>query len=74
MPTKKSRASITFDDQGLYQIVEQYAKSKNISFSRAAQEMLAIASEQLEDLYFSRIGDEIVKNDDCTISHEEAWS
>ena len=77
MPTNKTRASITFDDQALYGVVEQYAKSKNISFSRAAQEMLALASEQLEDLYFSRVGDKRVaeaekKNE--WFSHDEAWS
>ena len=75
MPTLKKRIQIPVSDK-VYKELEKLAKKRDLSLSSLSHDLLEDALELQEDLYFSRVSDEALRNskDDDLLSHEEAWS
>ena len=75
MPTLKKRIQIPVSDK-VHRELEKLAKKRGLSLSSLSHDLLEDALELQEDLYFSRVSDEALRNskDDDLISHEEAWS
>ena len=69
------RLSITLNDKEVLDYVEMYSKQKNNSLSSSVQELLKIAIEHDEDIYWSKIADEAFDKAQgkTTISAEEVW-
>ncbi len=73
MPTKKKRINVTLGrDTAIY--LKQIALRDDVPEATKASQLIDMALEIEEDLYFSRIGDEKIKNMKGTISHKEFWS
>lgn len=74
MPTRKKRINITTPDK-LYLVIEQLAEQDDVPVSTKALQLLgqAAAMEELEDEYFSKLGDTLAVKNVGFISHEKFW-
>lgn len=75
MPTQKKRIQIPVSDR-VHKELEKLAKKRGLSLSSLSHDLLEDALELQEDVYFSKVSDEALKNskDSELISHEDAWS
>ncbi|OGJ61729.1 hypothetical protein A3A67_01535 [Candidatus Peribacteria bacterium RIFCSPLOWO2_01_FULL_51_18] len=73
MPTKKRRINITLKkDVALY--LKKLALRDDMPEATKAAQMIELAMEIEEDLYFSRIADERFRNMKKTVSAAEFWA
>ena len=70
MTTVNPRINVTLDPQ-MFGFIGSLAKKENKSVSAKAAELLALAMELEEDLYYSKVCEERMKNMTHTYSHEE---
>ena len=75
MPTTKKRIQIPVSDK-VHKELDKLAKKRGLSLSSLANELVEEALEIQEDVYFSRQGDQALKNlkKSELIDHEDAWS
>lgn len=72
MATKHPRINITIEEEYLGQINE-LAKMRNQSVASTAKSLMLEALELQEDLYFSRLAEEVESKTTKWVSHEDAW-
>ncbi len=73
MPTKKRRLNVTLKkDVALY--LKKLALRDDVPEAAKAAQMIEIAMEIEEDLYFSRVADERLARTKKWISHGNFWS
>lgn len=72
MPTKNPRVNVTFEETTVG-LLSHLALQKNKSVSSLVKELTIEALEMREDLYLSRLANELDKDDIKTYSHVEAW-
>lgn len=74
MPTTMPRFNVTLKKDTAH-YVQQIAKRDEMPLSAKISQLVELALEIEEDLYFSRKADEVLrKSKGKTISHEEFWS
>lgn len=75
MPTNKKRIQIPISDSAFREL-EKLAKRRGVSISSLSQSLIEQALDLQEDVYFSRTGDDSLKNlnEKNLVSHQDAWS
>ena len=72
MPTKNPRINVTFEETTVG-LLSYLALQKSKSVSSLVKELTIEALEMREDLYLSKLANELDKDDIKTYSHVEAW-
>ena len=74
MPTNKKRIQIPISDSAFKEL-EKLAKRRGVSISSLSQLLIEQALDLQEDVYFSRTGDNSLKNlnEKDLVSHKDAW-
>ncbi len=72
MATKNPRLNITFEPEAI-QILVQLSKSTHQSLSSLVRELTLDALERREDMALSKIAEELDKNQNSYVSHDQAW-
>ena len=73
MPTKKKRINVTLNkDTALF--LKKIALRDEMPLATKVAQMIEVALEIEEDLFWSKVADERIKKMTGTISHEEFWS
>lgn len=72
MPTNNPRINITLDKEYLG-ILSKLAKRDKVSVAAKTKEMILRGLEMDEDIYFSRLAEEVEKRTTKWVSHEDAW-
>jgi len=72
MPTTKRRINISVDD-AMYNALERLSVRRGESVAGTGLKLIEQALEFQEDLHFSRVADERLKQNQKRISHEKAW-
>lgn len=76
MPTKKPRFNITFEQSEL-NLLTELANKQHKSIAGLAKELILEALERHEDMVLSAIAherlEEVAKNPQKMVSHEDAW-
>ena len=73
MPTKKKRLNVTLKKDTAFYLKKMAVRDEVPESTKAAQ-LIEIAMELEEDLYWSKIADDRLKKTKKWISHEEFWS
>lgn len=75
MPTSKKRIQIPVSNQVLREL-EKLAKKRGLSLSSLSHDLLEEALELQEDVYFSKVADNALKDSktEDLISHEDTWT
>jgi predicted DNA-binding protein len=72
MPTAKKRINITVDDR-TYAAIKRLSGERDQSVAGVGLSLIEEALEYQEDLYFSRVADERLSNEQRRIPHDKAW-
>lgn len=72
MPTTKKRINISVDD-AMYKALERLSERRGESVAGTGLKLIEQALEFQEDLHFSRVADERLKQNQKRISHDKAW-
>lgn len=72
MPTSKKRINISVDD-AIYKALERLSIRRGESVAGTGLKLIEQALEFQEDLYFSRVADQRIKQNQKRISHHKAW-
>ena len=72
MPTKNPRINVTFEETTIG-LLSHVALQKNRSMASIVRELTIEALEMREDLYLSKLADELDKDGAKTYSHTETW-
>lgn len=72
MPSKKPRINVTFEE-ATNGLLIHLAKQEKISVARLIRELALEALEMREDLYFSRLAEELDQEGVKMYSHDEVW-
>lgn len=75
MATKNPRLNVVLEPS-LYQIIKEAAKKEGVSLSLKARDLIRIALEYCEDLYWTKEAESREKtlNKQKLLSHKEVWS
>ncbi len=72
MPTLKKRINITVEDK-IFDQLKIVAKKENTSVASVSYALLERALELKEDLHFSTVGEDRLKNKHKKIKHKDIW-
>jgi len=72
MPTKNPRIHVTFEEATV-EILTNLAPKQRKSVASLVRELTLEALERREDLYLSRIAEELDKEDAKKYTHNDAW-
>lgn len=72
MPTTKKRINISVDDV-VYEALERLSLRRGESVAGTGLKLIEQALEFQEDLHFSRVADERLKQKEKRVSHQKAW-
>lgn len=75
MPTKHSRLNVVLEPP-LYQSIRRLAAKEGVSLSLKTRDLIRLALEYCEDLYWSKAADEREKSlgKKKPLTHKEVWS
>jgi predicted DNA-binding protein len=72
MPTAKKRINISVDCV-VYEALERLSAERNQPVAGVSLSLIEQALEYQEDVYFSRVADERLKQKQKRVSHAKAW-
>lgn len=72
MPTQNPRINITLDPK-FAGVIASLAKRDNVSISSKTKELVMVALELQEDMYFSKLAEDVERRTTKWVSHEDAW-
>ena len=73
MSVAKKRINLTVDSQ-MYLQLKNFSKKRGLKISTLSLEMIRIALDLEEDMFFSKIADKRLSKKQKRISHNKAWS
>jgi hypothetical protein len=72
MPTQNPRINMTLPPH-YAAVITKLAKRDHVSISAKAAELILFALEHDEDMYFSKLAEDVERRTTKWVSHEEAW-
>lgn len=72
MPTQNPRINITLPEE-FAGVIAKLVKRDDMSVSAKAKEMIMRALELDEDIYFSKLAEDVERRTKRWVSHEDAW-
>lgn len=72
MPTQNPRINITLNKEFL-DVISKLAARDHMSVSAKTKEMVMKGLEMDEDIYFSKLAEDVERRTTHWVSHEDAW-